>query len=185
MLHPFRAPIDRLAQSLARARSGEGTNAEVIAWLRAAAGFAAGVPLPPAKDARRTYSRTLLHRSDEFEILVLHWAPGAVSSIHDHGGAHCWFAVAQGNVGVENFVRRDSGAQPGHARIDFDGREVLQTSAIDYREDDVHLHRCFAGDERAVSLHVYARPIDRFLTFDERAQSCSEATTTYDAILTV
>ena len=179
------APIAELARSLTRARSGEGTNAEVIAWLRAVSGLAASIPVPQARDARRTYSRTLLHRCDDFEILVLHWQPNAASSIHDHGGALCWFAVADGNMGVENFVRQDTGATPGYAQIALDGRQMLQAGAIDYRADDVHLHRCFAGDRRATSLHVYARPIERFYTFDERANTCAQATSTYDAILNV
>lgn len=185
MLDRTAAPVADLARSLSRLRSGEGTNAEVIHWLRAVSGTACAVPLPNASDTRRTYSRTLLHRCEQFEILVLHWPAGSVSSIHDHGGSLCWLAVAQGSIGVENFVRRDSGSAPGFARIDFDGREMLAQGAVDYRQDDVHLHRCIAGEEPAVSLHVYARPIDRFYTFDERAQSCSEALSTYDAILSV
>ena len=177
------ASVAQLAQSLSRARTGDGTNAEVVQWLRAVSGMARSIPVPQARDARRSYGRTLLHRCEEFEILVLHWLPGARSSIHDHGGALCWLAVAQGEVGVENYLRYDTGATPGYARIGFEGRAVLETGSIDYRQDDVHLHRCFAGDEHAVSLHVYARPIERFYTFDERAETCCEATSTYDAIL--
>ena len=183
MIEPAYASIAQLARSLKRSRDGDGTNAEVVKWLRAVSEKAPSIPVPHKRDARRNYARTLLHRCDDFEILVLHWLPGARSSIHDHGGALCWFAVAKGEVGVENFLRYDTGATPGYARIGFDGRENLHEGAIDYRQDDVHLHRCFAGNEHAVSLHVYARPIERFHTFDERARTCCEATSTYDAIL--
>ncbi len=177
------ASVAQLAASLSRARSGEAPDAEVIQWLRAVAETARLIPLPKICDPRRTYGRTLLHRCENFEILVLHWQPHSVSAIHDHGGSRCWFAVSQGTMGVENFVRRDSGATPGFAKIGFEGRELLSGGAIDYRQDDVHLHRCFAGEDRVVTLHVYARPIDRFHTFDERADRCSDAASTYDAIL--
>jgi cysteine dioxygenase len=183
MLDPMESQISRLARSLARARSGEDTNADIVRWLRAYAGVALSIPVPKTHDARRDYSRTLLHRCDGFEVLALHWQPGARSAIHDHGGALCWFAVALGEVGVENFLRHDSGSSPGYARIGFDGRSMLETGAIDYRSDDLHLHRCYAGDRQAITLHVYARPLDRFYTFDERAETCSVATSTYDAIL--
>ncbi|HEV3152256.1 MAG TPA: cysteine dioxygenase family protein [Candidatus Baltobacteraceae bacterium] len=185
MIGPAGARIGELSESLSRIRSGQAQDAEIVAWLRAASPMAASIPRPRTGDARRGYSRTLLYRCERFEVLALHWSPGTATAIHDHGGAFCWLAVAQGSVGVDNYVRRDTGATPGFARIDFEGREVLAESAIDYRQDDVHLHRCFTGNEPAVSLHVYARPIDRFYTFDERAQTCTPADSTYDAMLNV
>jgi predicted metal-dependent enzyme (double-stranded beta helix superfamily) len=178
------ARIPELARNLSRARSGDGTNAEVVGWLRAMSGIAAALPQPAQRNPNRQYTRTLLHRCDEFEILVLHWQPGCASSIHDHGGALCWLSVASGDMRVENYVRRDAGATPGYAQIAFDGRETLAAGAVDYRQDDLHLHRCITGDASAISLHVYAHPIDRFHCFDERAQTCSETISTYDAILT-
>lgn len=182
---PVREPIERLARSLQRARSADETGAEVVRWLRALCTEAASLPVPERRDARRSYSRTLLHRAAGFEILLLHWDRASKSAIHDHGGAHCWFAVAAGTMGVDNFVRCDSGATPGYARVEFEGRELLAPQAIDFRQDDMHLHRCFTTEEPAVTLHVYAHPIDRFYTFDERAQTCASASSTYDAILTV
>jgi cysteine dioxygenase len=176
-------PVSQLAQSLARARTADGAAAEVVQWLRAVAEVAPSIPKPDRRSPNRSYSRTLLHRCPQFEILVLHWDAGCASAIHDHGGAYCWLAVASGNMGVENFLRCDSGATPDFAQIRFDGRELLAPGAIDHRQDDVHLHRCIAADGPAVTLHVYAHPIDRFHTFDERTERCFEVTSTYDAIL--
>lgn len=178
-----REPISNLAQSLQRVRSGEGTNLEVIQWLRAVNTIASTVPVPQNHNSGRGYTRTLLHKSDLFEILVLHWIPGCATSIHDHGGANCWLAVSSGTMGVENYLRYDAGESPGYARIALEGREELAAGAIDYRQDDVHLHRCIAR-ESCVTLHVYARPIERFHAFDERAFTCSVVTSTYDAVLT-
>jgi predicted metal-dependent enzyme (double-stranded beta helix superfamily) len=178
-----REPIFELAESLRRVRSGEATEAEIVRWLGALTSCAGDVPAPKISDPRRGYSRTLLHKSDLFEILVLRWQPGCSSAIHDHGGAHCWFAVAQGTMKIENYLRYDSGDVPGFARIGLEGREELDPGAIDYRQDDVHLHRCIAGDGPVTTLHVYARPIEHFHGFDERAQTCYDVTPTYDAIL--
>jgi len=177
-----REPISQLAESLRRVRTGEGTDTEVVRWLRAVNGIASAVPIPAMCDPRRDYARTLLHKSDLFEILVLHWKPGCASSIHDHGGAHCWLALSSGTMGVENYLRYDCGQTPGYARIGLEGREELIAGAIDYRRDDVHLHRCIARDA-CVTLHVYAHPIEHFNAFDERAHTCSAVTSTYDAIL--
>ncbi|HKU67683.1 MAG TPA: cysteine dioxygenase family protein [Candidatus Baltobacteraceae bacterium] len=177
-----REPIIQLAQTLRRVRSGEGTAAEVVQWLRAAGALAADIPKPQHKPAHRNYTRTLLFKDEAFEVLALHWTPNCTSAIHDHGGALCWLAVARGAMHVENYLRTDSGTQPGYAAIAFDGREDLGPGSIDHRQDDVHLHRCIADDCETVSLHVYAHPIERFHGFDEISRRCFDITSTYDAI---
>lgn len=177
-----REPIAQLAESLRRARCGEGTAAEVVTWLHGVSAQLTSVPAPQLRNPHRRYTRTLLHKSDLFEILVLHWSSGCSSAIHDHGGALCWLTVASGAMRVENYVRRDGGTTPGYASIALEGREELPAGAVDHRQDDVHLHRCIAADGPAVTLHVYATPIDSFNTFDERSQTCSQVTSSYDAV---
>jgi predicted metal-dependent enzyme (double-stranded beta helix superfamily) len=174
-------PISRLADRLHALHGADGT-AEVAEWLRACTPSIAD--LPQAKlPADRMYSRTLLHRSESFEILAIQWAPNCVSAIHDHGGARCWLAVASGEMRVENYLRTDGGDVPGYAAVSLEGREALGVGGVDFRNDDVHLHRCISGDGATVTLHVYAKPIDRFRIFDERARSCAEIAATYDSIL--
>lgn len=177
-------PVSQLAESLRRVRSGDGTTAEVVQWLRASGGSVANLPAPSTRDPHRDYARTLLFKNDLFEVLAVHWQPNCVSAIHDHGGALCWLAVARGSMRVENYLRTDDGNAEGHAAIRLEGREELGLGAVDYRQDDLHLHRCIATDEPAVSLHVYAHPIDRFRVFKERDSSCFQVESTYDAVLT-
>jgi cysteine dioxygenase len=178
-----RLPIPELAESLKRVRSGEQTTEEIVRWLRAVHTIAEGIPVPQNGDQTREYTRTLLHKSDAFEVLVLHWKPGSASLIHDHGGAQCWFTVSGGTMIMENYVRYDSGDTPKYARVGMQGREQLIAGSVDYRSDDVHLHRCIAGPSAVTTLHVYARPIERFYTFDEDAHTCMQAAATYDAVL--
>ncbi len=177
-----REPISRLAETLRRIRSGGDRAAQVVQWLRACNDAAAEIPVPESRDPNRKYSRTLLFKNDLFEVLALHWQPNATSSIHDHGGALCWLTVARGEMSIENYVRKDSGGTPGYATIGLEGREELQSGAIDHRQDDVHLHRCVARDGGTVTLHVYAHPIERFHAFDQGGNACYEVTSTYDAI---
>lgn len=179
-----REPIVELAESLRRVRMGEGTTSEVVQWLRASSDAVAEIPRPQTCGPHRNYTRTLLHKSESFEILALHWPANCISAIHDNGGAHCCLAVARGTMGVENFLRTDSGATQGYAAIALEGREELEPGAVDYRQDDVHLHRCLARDGETITLHVYAHPIERFNCFDERNGSCFEAASTHDAVLT-
>jgi Cysteine dioxygenase type I len=178
-------PILRLADSLRRVRTGGGTTGEVVQWLQACSGAAASIPRPTPGDPSRNYTRTLLYKSDAFEILALHWTPNCCSSIHDHGGSLCWLTIASGSMKVENYLRTDNGSEPGYASITLQGREELGVGALDYRQDDVHLHRCIALDCETITLHVYANPISHFRVFNERSNACSEVSPTYDAILTL
>jgi cysteine dioxygenase len=179
--------IDRTSEleaSLRRLRTGEASTAEVVQWLRASSDAIKTLPMPRVHDPCRSYTRTLLYKSNLFEVLAVHWLPGCVSAIHDHGGALCWLAVAGGSMLVENYLRTDSGSVDGYASLKFEGREELRPGGVDYRQDDLHLHRCIVPERsQAVSLHVYAHPIERFLGFDERHNTCFEITSTYDAIL--
>ena len=176
-----RSSFSQLAGNLERLRSS-GADAEVVQWLRAASPAAAGVA-PPGNPGEHGYTRTLLHKTADFEIVVIHWQPNCVTPVHDHGGAFCWFAVAEGTMHVENFLRKDGGEQPGYAQIALEGREELHIGGIDYRTDDRHLHRCITAGAPAATLHVYARPIERFYTFDERANRCLQVDSGYDAQL--
>lgn len=176
--------VDRLEQALRGLHSSGEMTGSVASWLRSALPAAASLAPPAGHAGDRRYSRSLLYTCDAFEILAIHWEPGCVTPIHDHGGALCWFAVAKGNMGVENYLRYDSGQTPGHARIGLEGREDLEPGGIDYRADDVHLHRCIAGGAAATTLHLYARPLGRFNTFDDRTSAVREVLSSYDARLT-
>lgn len=175
--------LRRLASNLDRMPVGLASEPEIVAWLRANAPGALAIPKPNGRVQRRGYARTLVHRCERFEVLVLHWDSDAPTAIHDHGGALCWLAIASGEMLVENFRRCDNGASPGYARIAFEGRAQLHSGEIDYRQDDFSLHRCVSGKEGAVTLHVYAHPLDEFQIFDESNERCSLARSQYDAVL--
>lgn len=42
----------------------------------------------------RKYKRNLVAESPKYNVMILCWAPGATSSIHDHAGAHCFMKVS-------------------------------------------------------------------------------------------
>ena len=130
------------------------------------------------------YTRTCVHECGEFELVLLNWAPGSISEIHDHGGQMCWFAVLRGGLHVANFRRIDNGANEGYAKLAGIGAARLVTGDLDTRLADVDVHRVANPYEtRAVSLHVYARPLRTYRIFDERAETWALATSHYDARL--
>src|SRR5450759_1044790 len=53
--------------------------------------------------SEKQYTRNLLYRDDNFEMLVLCWLPGQKTPIHTHNGQLGWMAVIQGEVAVHHY----------------------------------------------------------------------------------
>ncbi|HYL27492.1 MAG TPA: cysteine dioxygenase family protein [Candidatus Nitrosotalea sp.] len=130
------------------------------------------------------YTRTCAYRGAQFEVLLLNWAPGAVSAIHDHGGQHCWMIVLDGRLEVEDYTRLDPGEVPGYAHVEARGCSRLEPGEMDLRSGRFDLHRVAAtNDAPAISLHVYAGPLRSYLIYEELARRCETARGSYDAVL--
>jgi cysteine dioxygenase len=147
----------------------------------AGAEWDAGVPLLSKAGA---YTRTCAYRDREFEVLLLNWAAGAASPIHDHGGQRCWMLVLSGKLQVDDYVRLDEGDVRGYAHIEPVGSQILDAGSLDARSGRFDLHRVAAlTNTSAVSLHVYSAPLRRYLVYDEAARQCETAFGTCDDVL--
>jgi NitT/TauT family transport system ATP-binding protein len=144
-----------------------------------------GTPLNGRLISRpKSYTRTCLYRDDRFEVLLLNWSPGAASALHDHGGQHCWLAVLEGRLDIDDYVRLDEGDVPGHARISARGSRMLERGGLDLRSGRFDLHKVRATrDAPAVSLHVYSQPLEKFLIYDPATRRCETAFGTYDEVV--
>ena len=130
------------------------------------------------------YTRTCAYQDPGFEVVLLNWAPGAASAIHDHGDQHCWMFVLEGRLCVDDYRRLDPGDVPGYAVVEMAGTRGLDPGGLDLRSGRFDLHRVSAGDaQSAVSLHIYARPLREYLVYDREARRCEAAFGTYDALL--
>ena len=58
-----------------------------------------------AKFDKYKYTRNLVHKGNgKFNLMLLCWAPGNQSTIHDHANAHCFVKVLDGNLKEVNRV---------------------------------------------------------------------------------
>jgi len=125
------------------------------------------------------YTRTLLHRTPDFELLALCWAPGAASAIHDHGESRCSVHVARGLLLADNYQVREDGS------LQHDETLVLHSGAFDHRAEGRDVHRMRAIESSpAISLHLYRGPIDACRVYEEDGSS-SVRRLRYDAILDI
>jgi len=112
------------------------------------------------------YTRTRLIEMPHFEVVVMHWAAGSVSPIHDHGDSRCWVLLLEGSLDVENFEREDDGS--GTVAMRPTGSLRLEPDDLDFRFGPRELHRVVnSGAKTAYSLQLYASPISTYNVFDE------------------
>ncbi len=118
------------------------------------------------------YARQRLYRDQDFEVLLLCWEPGQYTRIHEHGGQHGWVTVVEGRLRLQEFLpeARPAAGVPVRLRagaVDEAGPGETRVETV--TPDSVH--RVGSPHDRAVSLHVYARPLDWFLAYDESRQT--------------
>ena len=135
------------------------------------------------------YTRNLVYRDDLFEVMTICWQPGQKTAVHTHNGQLCWMILQSGNLGVvdykwmgcdhpeyQNVVDIDCLAGSEHTKLEVireieacAGGPVLTADKL----QTIHrLYNLSERTERAVSIHVYSRPIDSCVAFDMENQRC-------------
>jgi predicted metal-dependent enzyme (double-stranded beta helix superfamily) len=111
------------------------------------------------------HAGTMLARCPQFELVAMSWAPGAATPVHDHGDAAAYLVVLRGELAVDDYiiVRRDA---PGLARIAPTGSRALHRGQVDIRASSLDLRRLRAA-KPAISLHLYAGPLQTLTVYDE------------------
>lgn len=136
------------------------------------------------------YARYRVHRSPLFELLVLTWLPGQATPIHNHAGNLGWVRLVRGRIAEQGYklvpstvaqgldVAADVAAVRRSVELVATGRAVVtEIGAVATVDRQRAIHRLgnpreHAGDEVAVTLHVYSRPHDVCLVFDQEARTC-------------
>jgi cysteine dioxygenase len=157
--------------------------------------FCAGVQISDASLAPylffddRLYTRNLIYRDNLFEVMAICWEPGQKTAVHTHNGQICWMIPQWGDLGVvdyrwlgcdhpenQNVVGLDCLAGSEHTRLEI----VRETEACaggpvitaDKLQTIHRLYNLSDSRERAVSIHIYSRPIDSCVAFDMEKNHC-------------
>lgn len=124
------------------------------------------------------YTRNLLQRTDEYELLLLCWGTGQASPVHNHEGQDCWMAVLEGPITEVHFPFPD-----GPGPLDPGPVRTFATGQVAFIRDEIALHQVRAvPDRRAVSLHLYSRPFDECNCYCEVTGTVTRRTLAYDSV---
>ena len=123
------------------------------------------------------YTRNLVHRCADYELLLLGWGEGQESPIHDHAGQQCWMAVLDGDVEEVHFRQGDEGEPLKRGAV-----RRFARGQVAYIEDEIALHLVRPARGRAVSLHLYSNPIDTCRIYDPVTGAASRLDVGYHSV---
>jgi cysteine dioxygenase len=122
------------------------------------------------------YTRNCIARRDGFEFILLCWDSGAATPIHGHGGEDCWIYQIEGSIKEKRYVEVETGC-------DITNESVLEEGGISYMHDRMGYHTIENNSEQvAMTLHVYANPIDYCKVYNEEAGFFELKKMKYDTI---
>jgi cysteine dioxygenase len=143
------------------------------------------------------HTRNKIFRNDMIEVMLICWPIGATTPLHTHNGQLGWMTMLEGKLVVENFhkvacdrpenqqvVGIDCLAGASHIEMEHVNTEVAVPSGpLNTVDKTQTIHRIInmaEWNERAVSMHVYSRPIDSCVVFDIENQRCFRRDLKYD-----
>jgi len=131
--------------------------------------------------ARGRYTRHLVHKDRDVELLVLCWARGSRAPIHGHEGEYCWARVERGRLSFASY--REASRAP--LRLDPLGGAIDGGPGHVDGPADIHAvaNRAELGED-AVSVHVYCRPYDECDIYDVEQGTVRRVRLMYDSIPT-
>jgi len=106
------------------------------------------------------YTRNLIHKDSDFELMVICWPPNTTAPIHGHEGEKCWARVQEGQLEICNYEE-----------ISSEPLELKMTQKLSCSPGfldgpaDIHSVKNLS-DKFAISLHVYAKPYDACNIYD-------------------
>ena len=101
------------------------------------------------------YCRNLVHKENDFEIIVVCWKAGQVAPIHGHEGEKCWMRVESGALRVSNYLLKS--LEP--LTLSMTEQVKGEAGHLDGPAEIHSVENVYSDD--AVSLHVYAKPFSK------------------------
>lgn len=143
------------------------------------------------------HTRNKIFRNEMIEVMLICWPVGATTPLHTHNGQLGWMTMIEGKLVVENFHKVSCNRPENQQVVGMDclagatqiEMERLETevaipggplNTVDKKQTIHRIINPAEWNERAVSMHVYSRPIDSCVVFDLENQSCYRRDLKYD-----
>jgi cysteine dioxygenase len=143
------------------------------------------------------HARNKIFRNSEIEVMLICWPVGTVTPLHTHNGQLGWMTMIEGKLIVENYrkigcnkpenqnvVGMDCLAGATSIEMEHIGDELAipcgPVNTVDKLQTIHRIRNSAEWNERAISMHIYSRPIDSCVVFDLEQQMCYRRDLKYD-----
>lgn len=133
--------------------------------------------MPFAYWKEKGYARNCIKRTKDYELLLLCWNPGDKTPVHGHDGQDCWVYLVDGEM---TEIRYQADEEENLTKTHT---ETLTGRRLTYMRDEMGYHMIKNNsNQRAMTLHIYALPIDECEVFDESKETFVEKEMQYDSV---
>ena len=121
------------------------------------------------------YTRNCIARTEEFEFILICWDLNASTPIHGHDDKDCWMYQIEGELKEKVLKETEHG-------FELMSENRLTVSTVSFMHDTMGYHTLNnSGAKRAMSLHIYAAPIDKCLVYSDNANKFETVELSYDS----
>ena len=129
--------------------------------------------------AKDRYTRHLIHKDEEFELLIICWATGQRAPVHGHEGELCWARVERGKLRFSNYAIVSE--EP--LRLERVGEPMDGSAGFLDGPAEIHaVENPVAFGENATSLHLYSKPYSHCDVYDSLTGPRRRVSLAYDSI---
>lgn len=125
------------------------------------------------------YTRHLVHKEEDFELLVICWGVGQRAPIHGHEGERCWARVERGKLRFSNF--KIVSEEP--VRLELVDEPI--EGATGFLDGPAEIHAVENPKEfgaNAASLHLYSKPYSECDIYESETGPRRRVRLAYDTI---
>jgi cysteine dioxygenase len=129
------------------------------------------------------YTRNLVCKTKDFEVLFLCWEPGQITAIHDHASQGCWMTVLDGIITSENYDY--VAAENFNGTLHRNSCESFVKGNSYYIDDTINLHLLknpIKNNKRTVTLHLYSKPFSSCTTYNLEKKITETLSMSYHSI---
>ena len=125
---------------------------------------------------KKTYTRNMIYKDSNFEVLLICWSAGQMAPIHGHEGEKCWFKILSGSLEIYNYKIKT--IKP----LKLKKMEKITASSgyLDGPADIHSINNCYK--EPVTTLHIYAKPYDTCDIYDLKTNQIQRLKMNYYSI---
>ena len=125
----------------------------------------------------KKYTRNLIERTSQYELLLMCWESSQKSPIHSYGDEQGWMYVVEGELMINHYFR-----SYGEAKMQFYKEVRLPAGRFLYVNDYLGFHSVMnSSKSRTLSLHLHAGPVEGWTVYDPDNNAFFNVKTTVDS----